>query len=394
MPSNPLVPLPTRSGWLRRTSRALVVCSLESWDDVWRRNQFLVRELLALDPALSVLFVEPPLDVLHVALRRRGWSRPGLSPVAGYSRLWQLRPVKALPRVAGPAADMSLARQVRRAVARLGLVPPTLWINDSTYYRLLGDTSWPALYDITDDWLLAESASSRERARLHRREDLLLRQADAVVVCSRALATSRGRSRDVVLIPNAVDVAEFRRPRPRPDDLPPAPAAVYVGTLHADRLDVDLCVELASRRPDIHVVLIGPSALTREAELRMSDQPNLRLLGARPYSDVPAYLQHADVIVVPHVVSPFTDSLDPIKAYECQAVDTAVVATPAAGFRGLEDGIVVAPRGQFVDAVANAISGPGRRASAHSLPTWRTRAEQFASVLGTLDQSLPRRART
>ncbi len=40
------------------------------------------------------------------------------------------------------------------------------------------------------------------------------------------------------------------------------------------------------------------------------------LLGARPSADVPAYLQHADVLVVPHIVTPFTDSLDPIKLYE------------------------------------------------------------------------------
>ena len=49
------------------------------------------------------------------------------------------------------------------------------------------------------------------------------------------------------------------------------------------------------------------------------------------------YLQHADVLVVPHVVTSFTDSLDPIKLYEYQAVGRPVVSTPVAGFRDADD---------------------------------------------------------
>ncbi len=55
----------------------LVVCSLESWDEVWRRNQFLADALLYRFPALRVLFVEPPADVLFdlTQLRRPVWPR-------------------------------------------------------------------------------------------------------------------------------------------------------------------------------------------------------------------------------------------------------------------------------------------------------------------------------
>ena len=55
----------------------LVVVSLEAWDGVWRRNQHLVSRLLAADPDLRVLFVEPPADPLH-DLRRRSGVRRGL----------------------------------------------------------------------------------------------------------------------------------------------------------------------------------------------------------------------------------------------------------------------------------------------------------------------------
>ena len=85
--------------------------------------------------------------------------------------------------------------------------------------------------------------------------------------------------------------------------------------------------------PELSVVLVGPVALATASSERMSRHPNIHTLGPRPYADVPAYLQHADVVIVPHVITPFTESLDPIKAYECRAVGRPTIATQVAGFR-------------------------------------------------------------
>ena len=66
---------------------------------------------------------------------------------------------------------------------------------------------------------------------------------------------------DLELVPNAVDIEHFSRPQERPADLPKSPVAVYVGTLHEDRLDIDLIVELAGALPNLEIVLVGPSSL-------------------------------------------------------------------------------------------------------------------------------------
>ena len=52
------------------------------------------------------------------------------------------------------------------------------------------------------------------------------------------------------------------------------------------------------------------------------------VLGERPYEGVPGYLQHADVVVIRTGSTPFTESLDPIKAYECLAVGRPTVFDP------------------------------------------------------------------
>ena len=206
----------------------LVVCSLEPWDEIWRRNQFLVDELLRRNSGLRVLFVEPPADVLFDLTQRRRPDMPRFRRLAADGRLTAFRPLKALPRRLGPPADALLLWQVRLAVRRVGFERPVLWINDVTYAPLIEQTGWPSLYDVTDDWLLAPSPP-RELERLRRLDALALAHADEVVVCSPALARSRGTTRPVSLVPNGVDVDHFRRPRPRPSDLPAAPTAVYVG---------------------------------------------------------------------------------------------------------------------------------------------------------------------
>ena len=117
-------------------------------------------------------------------------------------------------------------------------------------------------------------------------------------------------------------------------------------------------IELARAHSGLSVVLVGPDALPALTRRRLGQERNIHLLGSRPYDDVPAYLQHANVVLVPHRVTPFTESLDPIKAYECLAVETPAVATPVAGFRELAGSVTLAPRESFVAAVDATLSTP------------------------------------
>jgi glycosyltransferase involved in cell wall biosynthesis len=360
----------------------LVVCSLEPWGEVRRRLQLLVDELARTRPRLRILFVEPALDVPHT-LRHRRWSELRRTRPPSPSGVSVVQPRKWWPRVLGPFADRSLVRQVRRAARRNSSRTPVLWVNDAHYARLVADTGWPSLYDITDDWTEA-SQTRREVARLRADEGILLDRCGAVVVCSPALAASRGRMRPVELIPNAVDVELFQHPQPRPGDLPAGPCAVYVGSLHDDRIDVELCCDLAAAQPAAHLVLVGPDSLSAPSRRRLAALGNIVLLGPQPYRKVPAYLQHAHLVVVPHVVTPFTESLDPIKAYECAAVGRPTLATAVPGFAGTAPLVEVVDRDRFVARAREHLAGPARPSQPGVVPTWAERAESMAAVIDTV----------
>lgn len=370
---------------VRSSGASLVVCSLEPWGTVRRRIRILVDELVAMDPALRVLYVAPPVDLPFELRRGRVHHLGGPRLEQVDPRIHVLRPRKWLPRTLGPSADRSLGRQVARAVDHLGLTDPLAWVNDASYAGFALSTGWPTIYDVTDDWLLAPLAP-RQAARLRADDRLLVERSGAVVVCSPDLARTRGDRRPVDLIPNGVDLDLFRTPQARPAELPGAPVAVYVGTLHDERIDVPLLLDLARARPDLQIALVGPDSLGSAAAAQLADVATIHRLGPKPYDRVPAFLQHADVVIVPHLVNPFTESLDPIKAYECLAAGRPTVATPVAGFRGLPEPVVVRDRDGFIASVAAVIdrpAGPTGRAATPpvAVASWRERAEAMASVM-------------
>jgi glycosyltransferase involved in cell wall biosynthesis len=344
--------------------------------------QLMVGELLELDSSVSVIYVEPAVDVAY-SLAHGDFAGAFRGPGASSERLTVIRTRKWLPRVLGPFTDRSLARQVRSVVRAAKAGEPVLWVNDSAYARLVEESAWPTVYDVTDDWTEA-SVSPRARARFVKDDAFLVERSEVVVVCSPDLARTRGRRREVALIPNGVDVVRFTAPSARPTDLPAGVVLLYPGTLHEDRLDIGLCTELARSQSGATFVFVGPNALSSRSTEALVALPNVVLLGARPYEAMPGYLQHADVVVIPHRVSPFTESLDPIKAYECLAVGRPTVATPVAGFRDLDAPVVVAERTDFAGVVKELVVRSERQwipANPIPVPTWTDRSRAFAAVL-------------
>ena len=389
----------------------IVVLSLEAWDQVWRRNQHLVAGLLRADPTARVLFVEPAADPLYAVLRDRVVPRRGVGlrlgpvlPEVDAGRLWLLQPTKWLPRVVDSQVDARLARSVVSAARTVGLQDPVLWVNDPAGAATLRATGWRALYDITDDWLLADRTPA-EHARLVDDEALLLHRAAEVVVCSPTLAATKSSSRPVHLVPNAVDLAAYQRDSRRPADLPAGPVALYVGTVHTDRMDLPLlartAIALAERAT---VVCVGPAPLAPTDRERLV-AAGVVVLGPRPAETIPDYLRHADVLLVPHLVTPFTQSLDPIKRYEYRAAARPVVATAVAGFAdsGMPR-LTVAAAADFPAAVLAALpsrpvgaDGPGSRAALPpvdtAVPDWSERVGQIREIVNLVVGSRDSRAR-
>jgi glycosyltransferase involved in cell wall biosynthesis len=155
------------------------------------------------------------------------------------------------------------------------------------------------------------------------------RRAGLVLTTARTLET-RARelgARRVLYLPNACDPAPFEASAaPEPSDLSgtPRPRALYVGALD-HWFDAGLVAQVARLLPAWSFVLLGPA----RADLRiLRDLPNVRVLGPRPYADLPAYMRAADAGIVPFELSSLTHAIHPLKVYEYCAAGLPVVATP------------------------------------------------------------------
>lgn len=344
-----------------RRGLSVALLSLERWDDIWRRNQHLASRLVTSGVASSLTFITPPTPGFQ--LREERWTpMPGITVVT---------PPLVIPRTYGGHAV--LGRWIRRATAYADV----LWINDPVAGSALRPSGRPMTYDVTDDWRSMPQPAGDLR-RIIAAEDHLARAA-RTVVCS-AVLQQRWHDRygiDATLVPNGVDVEAIRTAPHR--ELPGrGPHAVYAGTLHPNRIDQHLLEELAERWPGtLH--LVGPNSLDAGCLDRLAALGAV-VVGPVPSTEVPSWLNGADVLVCPHKVDDFTKSLDAIKAHEYLATDRPVVATPTSGFPAIAArGLTLAPAASFVDAALAAIgTGPFPREVAAD---WDDRAEAFAATL-------------
>lgn len=371
---------------------------MEDWDDIWRRNQFLCAAYARRFPQSKILFVGLPRNVSHHVRRGTLAQMRGEATraVPGLPNITVTRPLKLFPDTlaAGRRLNESLARAHIRGVARsLGLDSPLLWLNPHYAVHMAGRMGERAvIYDITDDWTTPTQSPALTQ-RIVAQDAALCRRADAVIVCSKKLfALKRGLARSLHLIPNGVEVAHYKCVLDGTGPLPalardwPRPVLGYTGTLHPDRVDVGLIESVALALPRATLALVGPNFLPAEDQARLAAVGNIVLAGPQPYETLPDIMRAFDVCITPHRVTPFTESLNPIKLWEYLAGGKPIVSTNVAGFRDYPQQVRLADNAaQFVSAVCAALEEEreaqyARRALAapHS---WEARLDALLPIL-------------
>ena len=105
---------------------------------------------------------------------------------------------------------------------------------------------------------------------------------------------------------NVADQAHFSAALDKPPapaqlvDLP-KPRLMFVGAIDAYKLDLPMLTTLARRRSDWSFVLVGPVGETDpETSIDvLRALPNVHVMGLQAYADLPAWLAHADVALLP-----------------------------------------------------------------------------------------------
>ena len=242
----------------------------------------------------------------------------------------------------GRVANAALRKRLILAELRcIGRRDPVLWINDHGAGHLAGQLSESAvIYDITDDWTACES-NPRYRKVIEKQDRTLCDKADVVMVCSEHLHNLKRRfvpQERLHLVLNGVHAEHYSRVLKDEESLPEVAASwaspfwgipePFIPT----GLTWNSCESWPEHRASERSLLVGPNHL-RPSDLKRLQLSNIILTGPTPYKEVPDLMRAFDVCIVPHKVTPFTESLNPIKLWEYLAAGKPIVATDLAGFR-------------------------------------------------------------
>lgn len=385
----------------RLHGRDIVCVGFADWDtELWTNQHHLMSRLAHEN---RVLFVESiGLRQPQLAGRdlKRMWRRlrRGLGSPRQANGLYVISPL-VVPlhryRVVRELNRRLLPLLVRRAIRRLGLAQPILWAY-VPQAEVLIDALHPELvvYHCVDDIAAQEridTASFRAaETRFAARADLVLASAPALAKRLRAI------SRKVMDAPNVADTELFARAL-EPGQLDaamaalPAPRIVFTGAIVSIKLDFPLLAELARLRPSWSFALVGPvgpgDPLTDVSEL--AAEPNIHLLGARAYDELPDVLRAADAGLIPYARNELTESIFPMKVYEYMAAGLPVVATPLPALPDMPE-IVTAPDARGIADLLDqtlARETPERRAErsrAAASHSWDRRLEEIAAAIDAL----------
>ncbi len=350
-----------------RTSRAvlgpdvgIIVHSHLRWDFVWQRPQQLLSRLAETN---RILFVEEPivLDDIDAATLELSSPLPNLT-----------RAIPRLPREVAVTYDDAIAA-VRLLVAdALGTeaLASNFARNIQWFYtpmaapEMLGAFGESAVvYDCMDELAQFRFAP----ADIGRRERMLLSRADVVFTGGHRLYESKSRFHDNVhFFGCGVDLQHFGQARSEGTEVPadaaalPGPVMGYFGVID-ERLDYDLLGRLADSQPDATLLMIGPVVKVDPQDLPQSK--NIRWLGQRDYTQLPAYVKAFDVCLMPFALNEATEFINPTKTLEYMAAGKPIVSTAVRDVvRNFVPVVRVATDAEdFATQVAEALTGRDER---------------------------------
>jgi glycosyltransferase involved in cell wall biosynthesis len=182
------------------------------------------------------------------------------------------------------------------------------------------------LYDCMDE-LSAFKFAPKELVLLEKR---LMAKADLVFTGGNSLyEAKRKQHTNIYPFPSGIEKEHFikaRKKLPEPLDQS-AIKGVKIGFYGVidERFDIDLIEELANERPEWQFILIGPVVKIEQDSLPKNQ--NIHYLGHKSYKELPEYLSHWEIAMIPFLLNESTEFISPTKTPEYLSAGVPVVST-------------------------------------------------------------------
>lgn len=126
---------------------------------------------------------------------------------------------------------------------------------------------------------------------------------------------------------------------------------VYVGTI-SYWFDLDLIKSIAKKFNNYKVILVGPAQIDISS---LKDFKNIIMTGKMEQKEIAAILRESAVSIIPFKITPLTEKIDPLKAYEYIASGIPVVSTAVGGVDKLPI-YIAKTQDEFLEKIQQAIN--------------------------------------
>lgn len=373
----------------------IVAAVPDPWDDLWTTRHHILTKL---SQYYWTVWMNPAPGWRHLA-GNLSVPRFTLDPRFGRFLVYEsgLLPVIYRPKALGRALDKA---RLRRAVKELHKKGCTkiflyLWRPDYAHYLQLQEFD-ASIYHIDDEYSFSE-----EEQPVPTVERRLIESVDHVIIHSPALLEKKGQlNPSTTWIPNGVNYKLFSSPRDEPADMQaiPHPRAGYVGIIKK-QLDLKALLQMAEKRGDISFVLVGPRGMLGADEQALDQlvaMPNVYELGNKKPEDLPAYMQHMDVLLMCYKIDAYTKYIYPLKLHEYLATGNPVISTPLPTVVSFKNVVMLAEtHSEWQECLSASISA-GQREPARVQARQRTAQEydwqrlcrKIAGIVSTLSEKI------
>ena len=281
---------------------------------------------------------------------------------------------------------------------RLGMRDPILWLFWPGHGDAVGRYGEKlVVYHVVDEYTGYSGMSDEYRLVLRGQEEALLRRADVVFVTSVALyRAKRKHNPRTYLVPNGVDYAAFQAVVEGGAKAPSVVSALrrpiigYVGAVNA-KIDLSLILNLAQRRPEWTILIVGPVAIgepeDQAAHGQLRSQPNVVFVGRVDVTEVPRYINACDVCLMPYKINTWTRHVNSLKLFEYLACGKPIVGTDIPACREAGDFVRIAHGAlDFERQVEEALREDDpdltrARRSVAARNTWEERVEMLSKAI-------------
>ena len=340
----------------------MIICFAgDVWEGRPHSRHYLMRRLAG---RYEVLWVDGAFLRSLSKLDRRAWlglfrklrRGVGLRTVEPHLHVLSPLPVPPAGRMGRWLRLVALRLQIRRALRRLGLRGERLvWFSLPNVAQLAGRLGERASVFFYQDRY--HEFANVDQAQLRADVSALARHCDVSIATAAALADElRALGADPVLVRHGVDLDRFAGEHEAPQDLASfeRPLVGYVGRVK-EYVWMDAVVAVAERLERGTLVMVGEAS----ADVAPLRHPRIALLGERPPDSMPAYIGAFDCCLIPFIVDPLTEAVNPIKLREYLAAGRPVVSTAIPEVVPYGDVVALAEApAEFADAVVRALGNP------------------------------------